>query len=121
MDRRCAAAADPEQAPSSQQPAQQQQQLPAGTIQDLPLWRVQWAVLPGMQNILHVHVPHYVHMFETVFRGGRPWRFGHLYLPGEQQGPPASMPTTPGLACHSSLSAPRVQGTGTAAMHLARA
>lgn len=26
--------------------------------------------------------PHYVHMFEKVFSAGRPWVFGHLYLPG---------------------------------------
>ncbi len=31
----------------------------AGELQDIPLWRVQWAVLPGTINTLHVHVPHY--------------------------------------------------------------
>jgi hypothetical protein len=75
----------PADAPEQQQDGQGQQgqQLPLyGAIPDLPLWRVQWAVLPGMQAILHVHVPHYCLMFEGLFRAGRPWRFGHLYLPG---------------------------------------
>ena len=35
-----------------------------------------------MQEILHVHVPHYCHMFESIVAGPKPWRFGHLYLPG---------------------------------------
>ena len=34
------------------------------------------------QEVLHVHVPHYCHMFEAVMAGPRPWRFGHVYLPG---------------------------------------
>lgn len=34
------------------------------------------------QEVLHVHVPHYCHMFELVMAGPRPWRFGHVYLPG---------------------------------------
>ena len=29
-----------------------------------------------------MHVPHYCHMFESVMAGPRPWRFGHVYLPG---------------------------------------
>lgn len=33
-------------------------------LHDLPLWRVQWAALPGTQEVLHVHVPHYTSMFE---------------------------------------------------------
>eukprot|EP00775_Hariotina_reticulata_P008771 gene8771-8950_t len=56
---------------------------PAGAgIKQLPLWRVDWAMTPHMQEILHVLAPHYTHMFETVFSRPRPWRFGHLYLPG---------------------------------------
>ena len=51
-------------------------------INDLPLWRVQWSVLPSNQEVLHVHVPHYVDLFNRLFSGPRPWRFGHLYLPG---------------------------------------
>jgi hypothetical protein len=34
-----------------------------------------------VQDVLRVHVPHYCHMFNTLMRGPRPWRFGHLYLP----------------------------------------
>ena len=30
-----------------------------GGLEDLPLWRVQWSVLPGTLQTLHVHVPHY--------------------------------------------------------------
>lgn len=56
-----------------------------GVIRDLPLWRVQWAVLPGYQEVLHVHVPHYVDMFGRLLAGPRPWRFGHLLLPGGSQ------------------------------------
>lgn len=29
-----------------------------------------------------MHVPHYTHMFESIMAGPRPWRFGHVYLPG---------------------------------------
>ncbi len=29
-----------------------------------------------------MHVPHYVHLFESIMAGPRPWRFGHVYLPG---------------------------------------
>ena len=30
-------------------------------LTDMPLWRVQWPVLPGFNQVLHVHVPHYCH------------------------------------------------------------
>jgi Lon protease-like protein len=53
-----------------------------GVIENLPLWRVQWTELPGYQNILNVHVPHYTHMFRKIMAGPKPWRFGHIYLPG---------------------------------------
>ena len=45
-----------------------------------------------MQEVLHVHVPHYIHMFDTIMAGLRPWRFGHVYLPGgsEALGTPAA-------------------------------
>jgi hypothetical protein len=44
------------------------------------------------QEVLHVHVPHYCHMFEGIMAGPRPWRFGHVYLPGgsEALGTPAA-------------------------------
>ncbi|KIY94102.1 hypothetical protein MNEG_13861 [Monoraphidium neglectum] len=51
-------------------------------IDDLPLWRVEYAVFPFSQSILHVHKPHYVHMFDRLFSSPQPWVFGHLYLPG---------------------------------------
>ncbi len=39
-------------------------------LEDLPLWRVQWAVLPGTMVTLHVHVPHYgkfeVHTVQSI-------------------------------------------------------
>mmetsp|Transcript_7145 Transcript_7145/g.14086 ORF Transcript_7145/g.14086 Transcript_7145/m.14086 type:complete len:632 (-) Transcript_7145:767-2662(-) len=38
-------------------------------IKDLPLWRVQWRELPGSQNILNVHVPHYTNMFQKILKG----------------------------------------------------
>jgi hypothetical protein len=41
----------------------------AGELQDIcgaPLWRVQWAVLPGTINTLHVHVPHYGAPFQPA-------------------------------------------------------
>lgn len=46
-----------------------------GVLADLPLWRVQWTVLPGFNQVLHVHVPHYCHMFETLAAsaGRDPW------------------------------------------------
>lgn len=70
------------------------------TIRKLPLWRVQWNELPGSQNILNVHVPHYTNMFQKILKGrSRKWGdsvinyingdddknncyFGHVFLPG---------------------------------------
>jgi Lon protease-like protein len=54
---------------------------------NVPLFRVQWTELPGYQNVLNIHVPHYTHMFRKILSsgtsdGGPPWRFGHLFLPG---------------------------------------
>jgi Lon protease-like protein len=51
-------------------------------IEDLPLWRVQWALLPNFREVLHVHVPHYCDMFARLTEGPRPWMFGHLLTPG---------------------------------------
>jgi len=54
-------------------------------LERLPLWRVEWVVLPCQQCVLHVHAPHYAHMFEELFaqhQPGTPLLFGHLYLPG---------------------------------------
>ncbi len=49
---------------------------------NLPLWRVQWTELPGYQNVLNVHVPHYTHMFrKLMLQHPRPWYYGHVYLP----------------------------------------
>ncbi|KAL3934833.1 MAG: hypothetical protein SGBAC_009528 [Bacillariaceae sp.] len=53
-----------------------------GILQNVPLFRVQWTELPGYQNILNIHVPHYTHMFRKIMAGPKPWRFGHIYLPG---------------------------------------
>jgi hypothetical protein len=75
----------------------------ATIISNLPLWRVQWTELPGSQNVLNVHVPHYTNMFQKILRGkSREWGddgsdgnddsedimkqqhhyFGHIFLPG---------------------------------------
>lgn len=52
-------------------------------IEDMPLWRTQWSELPGYQNVLHVHVPHYTNMFQKILRSDAKNKyFGHLYLPG---------------------------------------
>ena len=51
-------------------------------LEALPLWRTEWAVLPGMQQLLHVLAPHYHHMFSALFSAPRPWLFAHVYLPG---------------------------------------
>lgn len=52
-------------------------------IRDLPLWRVQWTELPGFQNVLNVHVPHYTNMFQKIiYSDSNPKYFGHIYLPG---------------------------------------
>ena len=50
-------------------------------LTNVPLWRVQWTELPGFQNVLNCHVPHYTHMFRKVLYGPKPWYFGHIYLP----------------------------------------
>ena len=53
------------------------------TMKDVPLWRVQWTELPGSQNVLNVHVPHYTNMFQKIlFSDTNPKYFGHIYLPG---------------------------------------
>ena len=55
-----------------------------GTLQDLPLLRVPWTVLPGVRQVLLVAGPEWVHMFETLARStppGRRMRYGHLTLP----------------------------------------
>lgn len=49
-------------------------------LYNLPLWRVQWIELPGYQNVLNVHVPHYTHMFQKLLRQGSQPLFGHVYL-----------------------------------------
>ncbi len=67
-------------------------------IENLPLWRVQWTELPGSQNVLNVHVPHYTNMFQKILKGQtKAWGddenndddlnqesnfyFGHIFLP----------------------------------------
>jgi hypothetical protein len=50
-------------------------------LHNVPMFRVQWTELPGFQNMLNIHVPHYTHMFRRIIKGPKPWRFGHLYLP----------------------------------------
>jgi Lon protease-like protein len=50
-------------------------------FENVPLFRVQWTELPGYQNMLNIHVPHYTHMFRRILKGPKPWRFGHVYLP----------------------------------------
>lgn len=57
-------------------------QMDEGVFTSVPLFRVQWTELPGYQNILNIHVPHYTHMFRKIIAGPKPWRFGHIYLPG---------------------------------------
>ena len=59
--------------------------LRGDVIEDLPLWRVQWPTLPGLNEVLNVHVPHYTHMFSQLQEAATaeaPARFGHLLLPG---------------------------------------
>ncbi|GLI63106.1 hypothetical protein VaNZ11_006010, partial [Volvox africanus] len=56
---------------------------PAPQLHDIPLWRADSVVFPGQQALLHVHTPHYVHMFGGLFasRPRGPWLFGHVHLP----------------------------------------
>jgi len=51
-------------------------------LEHVPLFRVQWTELPGYQNVLNIHVPHYTHMFRRILSRPKPWRFGHVLLPG---------------------------------------
>ncbi|KAJ1623345.1 hypothetical protein T492DRAFT_1055661 [Pavlovales sp. CCMP2436] len=48
----------------------------------LALWRVQWVSLPGHNEMLNCHVPHYVHMFAELMLTEKPWLFGSFYLEG---------------------------------------
>ncbi|GIL77916.1 hypothetical protein Vretimale_6554 [Volvox reticuliferus] len=56
---------------------------PTPQLHDVPLWRADSVVLPGQQALLHVHTPHYVHMFDRLFASSSrgPWLFGHVHLP----------------------------------------
>ena len=79
--------------------------LDSTIMYDVPLWRTQWTELPGYQNVLNVHVPHYTNMFQKIIRSSnhepnesgdvdhdgnkninkknaKKFYFGHLYLPG---------------------------------------
>jgi hypothetical protein len=67
-------------------------------LHNIPLFRVQWTELPGFQNVLNIHVPHYTHMFRCVLaqahqddddddddlphRKHYKYLFGHVHLPG---------------------------------------
>lgn len=52
-------------------------------IADLPLFRAEWAELPGYQRVLHVTAPNYIHMFHAIMNSeSMPRYFGHLFLPG---------------------------------------
>jgi hypothetical protein len=51
-------------------------------ITEVPLLQAEWTELPGYQNILQIHVPHYTHMFRRILSGPRPWLFGHILSPG---------------------------------------
>ncbi|KAL3930164.1 MAG: hypothetical protein SGPRY_001661, partial [Prymnesium sp.] len=55
-----------------------------GVLRDVALWRVQWSLLPGFNQLLNVHVPHYTNMFSQLALSDPkvPRLFGHLLLPG---------------------------------------
>ena len=50
----------------------------AGIVSHLPVWNVHWTELPGRSNVLNIHKPLYVHLFETIIRGPKPWYLGHV-------------------------------------------
>jgi len=77
-----------------------------GVFEDVPLWRVQWTELPGYQNVLNVHVPHYTHMFMKVLNSEKPWYFGHVYLPGGSENldnPKYRLCEPDSEACHTGI------------------
>ncbi len=49
-----------------------------GIVRHLPVWNVHWTELPGRSNVLNIHKPLYVHLFESIIRGPKPWYLGHL-------------------------------------------
>eukprot|EP00543_Licmophora_paradoxa_P008643 CAMPEP_0202449834 /NCGR_PEP_ID=MMETSP1360-20130828/8530_1 /ASSEMBLY_ACC=CAM_ASM_000848 /TAXON_ID=515479 /ORGANISM="Licmophora paradoxa, Strain CCMP2313" /LENGTH=447 /DNA_ID=CAMNT_0049067893 /DNA_START=250 /DNA_END=1593 /DNA_ORIENTATION=+ len=73
-------------------------------LQNVPLWRVQWTELPGFQNVLNCHVPHYTHMFRRILScpDRTKWKFGHVFLEGGSENlgndlyklPDSTSPTT---------------------------
>jgi len=118
--------------------------VPPGVMIDLPLWRVQWTALPYHNQVLHVHVPHYCHMFEELiasagasvaagledhgsmtFGGtdGPQLLFGHLMLPGGSSslGKPESLltpgTTAPTIGTLMLLREVRRMGDGRLAVH----
>eukprot|EP00897_Mesotaenium_endlicherianum_P006672 jgi/Mesen1/6032/ME000308S05218 len=60
-----------------------ERRLHLGNGLELPVFDVQWALLPGSQDMLHIFMPHYVHMFETVLEGPKPWQYAHVYVPAD--------------------------------------
>ena len=75
--------ASPDESINSTSTSKMNIDLTTGTIQNLRVWRVGWAELPGRSNVLFINEPSYTHMFEQIMRSGpKPWYFGHLYLEG---------------------------------------
>lgn len=68
---------------------------PGSRLQRLPLWRVEWAVLPFAQGILHVHAPHYAHMFEALFAQQQQEPHPAPPSPGQQQQQQQPSPALP--------------------------
>jgi Lon protease-like protein len=51
-------------------------------LTNVPLFRAQWTELPGYQNVLNIHEPHYTHMFRRILQQNpSSWRYGHIFLP----------------------------------------
>ena len=66
----------------AQPPATAEDLKHIGVVEDVPLCRWPWEILPHHQRVLVVHEPEYTHMFESILAAPQPHIYMHLLLPG---------------------------------------
>eukprot|EP00899_Mesostigma_viride_P026676 jgi/Mesvir1/7193/Mv19021-RA.1 len=51
-------------------------------VKELPVFRTEWCHLPYQEDLLHIFMPHCVHMFEEILARPRPWLYAHSFIGG---------------------------------------
>ncbi|CAI7753954.1 unnamed protein product [Closterium sp. NIES-53] len=83
-----------------------------GGAMEFPVFCVQWAVLPGASDSLHIFMPHYVLMFEKLLAGPPPHLYVHLLLPPTLRRPPPVLPLSRSSSSKSSRGGSSGSGSG---------